>query len=70
MCKFIDLGGDNMLTILVCGGAGYIGSHMVAELLEIAFCGEENEPEEIEGSELVSICGQPLNDYLAMNEAI
>ena len=43
---------------------------LVAELLEIAFCGEENEPEETEGSELVSICGQPLNDYLAMNEAI
>ena len=43
---------------------------LVAELLEIAFCGEENEPEETDGSELVSICGIPLNDYLAMNEAI
>ena len=43
---------------------------LVAELLEIAFCGEENEPEETDGSELVSICGVPLNDYLAMNEAI
>ena len=46
---------------------------LVAELLEIAFCSEENEPEETDGtdgSELVSICGQPLNDYLAMNEAI
>lgn len=43
---------------------------ITAELLEIAFCGEENEPEETDGSELVSICGIPLNDYLAMNEAI
>lgn len=43
---------------------------LVAELLEIAFCGEENEPDETDGSELVSICGIPLNDYLAMNEAI
>ena len=43
---------------------------LVAELLEIAFCGEENEPDETDGSELVSICGVPLNDYLAMNEAI
>ena len=43
---------------------------LTAELLEIAFCGEENEPEETDGSELVSICGIPLNDYLAMNEAI
>ena len=43
---------------------------LIAELLEIAFCGEENEPEETDGSELVSICGVPLNDYLAMNEAI
>lgn len=43
---------------------------LVAELLEIAFCGEENEPDGTDGSELVSICGVPLNDYLAMNEAI
>ena len=43
---------------------------LVAELLEIAFCGEENEPDETDGSELVSICGIPLNNYLAMNEAI
>ena len=43
---------------------------LVAELLEIAFCGEENEPDGSDGSELVSICGQPLNDYLTMNEAI
>lgn len=43
---------------------------ITAELLEIAFCGEENEPDGTDGSELVSICGQPLNDYLAMNEAI
>ena len=43
---------------------------LVAELLEIAFCGEENEPDGSDGSELVLICGVPLNDYLAMNEAI
>ena len=43
---------------------------ITAELLEIAFCGEENEPDGTDGSELVSICEIPLNDYLAMNEAI
>ena len=41
---------------------------LVAELLEIAFLNEEEE--ETDASELVSICGIPLNDYLAMNEAI
>ena len=36
---------------------------LAAELLEMTFPEEEAAPE-------VTICGVPLNDYLAMNEAI
>ena len=35
---------------------------LIAQLLEIAFCGDEES--ETDGSELVSVCGQPLNEYL------
>ena len=41
--------------------------YLTAKLLEDVFLNEEEVEEE--GSELVSICGQPLNDYLTMNEA-
>ena len=40
---------------------------LTTELLEAAFLNEEVEKE---AAPEVTICGQPLNDYLAMNEAI